>query len=176
MFKNIKSIKNFGIFKGAKTNAGQPFYQFNLFYGFNYSGKTTLSRIFRAMQLGEMPEGFETGSFEIDQHESTSIRSNAIKKVENLRVFNSDYIAKNVNFDESSVNPVLIVGERNIDLENELQELESAIPAKEQARENNSKSATDKEKEKNKRLTAALLPKSNELNQNLTIRSGTFIY
>ncbi|ABQ20325.1 hypothetical protein VC0395_A2343 [Vibrio cholerae O395] len=34
MFKNIKSIKNFGIFKGARTNAGQPFYQFNLFYGF----------------------------------------------------------------------------------------------------------------------------------------------
>ncbi|EOW2077176.1 AAA family ATPase [Vibrio mimicus] len=154
MFKNIKSIKNFGIFKDAKTNAGQPFYQFNLFYGFNYSGKTTLSRIFHAMQLGEMPEGFETGSFEIDQHESISIKSNAIKKIENLRVFNSDYIAKNVNFNESSVSPVLIVGERNIDLENELQELESAIPAKEQERENNSKSATDKENEKNKRLTA----------------------
>lgn len=153
MFKNVKSIKNFGIFKDAKTNAGQPFYQFNLFYGFNYSGKTTLSRIFRAMQLGEMPEGFETGSFEIDLHERISIKSNTIKKVENLRVFNSDYIVKNVNFDESSVNPVLIVGERNIDLENEIQELEAAIPAKEQERENNSKSATDKEKEKNKRLT-----------------------
>jgi wobble nucleotide-excising tRNase len=154
MFKNIKSIKNFGIFKEAKTNAGQPFYQFNLFYGFNYSGKTTFSRIFRAMQLGEMPEGFETGSFEISQHESTSISSNAIEKVENLRVFNSDYIAKNVNFDESSVNTVLIVGERNIDLEKELIELEAAIPAKEQERDNNSKSANDKEKEKNNRLTA----------------------
>ncbi|WP_037410130.1 AAA family ATPase [Shewanella fidelis] len=154
MFKNLKSIQNFGIFKDAKTNAGQPFYQFNLFYGFNYSGKTTLSRIFRAIQLGEMPEGFETGSFEINQHESTSIKSNAIQKVENLRVFNSDYIAKNVNFDESSVNPVLIVGERNIDFEIELQELEAAIPAKEQERENNLKSANDKEKEKNKRLTA----------------------
>lgn len=154
MFKNIKSIKNFGIFKDARTNGGQPFYQFNLLYGFNYSGKTTLSRIFRAMQLGEMPEGFETGSFEIAQHENTSISSNAIEKVENLRVFNSDYIAKNVNFDESSVNPVLIVGERNIDLEKELIELEAAIPAKEQERENNSKSANDKEKEKNDRLTA----------------------
>ena len=149
----IKSIKNFGIFKDVRTNGGQPFYQFNLFYGFNYSGKTTLSRIFRSIQIGEIPGGYETGSFEIDQHESIAITSNAIEKVENLRVFNSDYIAKNVNFDESSVNPVLIVGESNIDLEKELQELESAIPAKEQERDYNSKSATDKEKEKNKRLT-----------------------
>ncbi len=154
MFKNIKSIKNFGIFKEAKTNAGQPFHQFNLFYGFNYSGKTTFSRIFRAMQLGEIPEGFETGSFEIALHDSTSISSNSIEKVDNLRVFNSDYIAKNVNFDESSVNPVLIVGERNIDLEKELIELEAAIPTKEQERDINSKSVNDKEKEQNNRLTA----------------------
>ncbi|MZI93040.1 AAA family ATPase [Vibrio sp. CAIM 722] len=154
MFKNIKSIKNFGIFKDAKTNAGQPFYQFNLFYGFNYSGKTTLSRIFRALQLGETPEGYETGSFVIDQHESISIKSNELQKVENLRVFNSDYIAKNVNFDESSVSPVLIVGERNIDLENEIQELEAAIPNKEQERIKILESKNNKEKEKNSRLSA----------------------
>lgn len=131
MFKNIKSIKNFGIFKNVKTNAGQPFHQFNLFYGFNYSGKTTLSRIFQAMQLGEITEGFEAGSFEIDRHEGLSIKSNAIQKIENLRVFNSDYIARNVNFSESSVNSVLIIGEKNIELEEELKQLEETIPAKE---------------------------------------------
>ncbi|PSU71439.1 hypothetical protein C9J22_06530 [Photobacterium phosphoreum] len=153
MFKNIKSIKNFGIFKNVKTNAGQPFHQFNLFYGFNYSGKTTLSRIFQAMQLGEITEGFEAGSFEIDRHEGLSIKSNAIQKIENLRVFNSDYIARNVNFSESSVNSVLIVGEKNIELEEELKQLEETIPAKEKERDNNSKLALNKEREKNKRLT-----------------------
>ncbi|HIF9151668.1 TPA: AAA family ATPase [Photobacterium damselae] len=153
MFKNIKSIKNFGIFKDANTNAGQPFYQFNLFYGFNYSGKTTLSRVFRAMQLGEIPEGFTGASFEVDCHEASSIKSNNLQIVENLRVFNSDYIAKNVNFDESSVSPVLIVGERNIKLETELQGLEVAIPAKEVKRDQNTGFAASKEKEKNNRLT-----------------------
>ncbi|MGR3172116.1 AAA family ATPase [Vibrio vulnificus] len=153
MFKNVKSIKNFGIFKDASTNAGQPFYQFNLFYGFNYSGKTTLSRVFRAMQLGEMPEGFTGASFEVDCHDTSSIKSNSLQKVENLRVFNSDYIAKNVNFDESSVSPVLIVGERNIELETELQRLEEAIPAKEVKRDQNIEFAAGKEKEKNNRLT-----------------------
>tara|TARA_B100001063_G_scaffold126187_1_gene117913 strand:+ start:1624 stop:3840 length:2217 start_codon:yes stop_codon:yes gene_type:complete len=153
MFKSVKSIKNFGIFKDANTNAGQPFYQFNLFYGFNYSGKTTLSRVFRAMQLGEIPEGFSGASFEVDCHEASSIKSNNLQKVENLRVFNSDYIVKNVNFDESSVNPVLIVGERNIELETELQELEEAIPAKEVKRDQDIGFAASKEKEKNNRLT-----------------------
>ncbi|MCL2914906.1 AAA family ATPase [Shewanella corallii] len=153
MFKNVKSIKNFGIFKNVNTNAGLPFYQFNLFYGFNYSGKTTLSRIFRAMQLGEMPEGFTGASFEVDCHDAGSIKSNNLQKVENLRVFNSDYIAKNVNFDESSVSPVLIVGERNIELETELQALEDSIPAKEAERDQNIGFAASKEKEKNNRLT-----------------------
>lgn len=153
MFKGVKSIKNFGIFKDANTNAGQPFFQFNLFYGFNYSGKTTLSRVFRAMQLGEIPEGFTGASFEVDCHEARSIKSNNLQKVENLRVFNSDYIANNVNFDESSVSPVLIVGERNIELETELKGLEEAIPAKEAKRDQNTEFAASKEKEKNNRLT-----------------------
>ena len=70
-------------------------------YGFNYSGKSTLSRVFRAMQLGEIPEVLIGASFEVDCHDASSIKSNNLQKIENLRVFNSDYIAKNVNFDES---------------------------------------------------------------------------
>lgn len=154
MFKNVKSIKNFGIFKDAKTNEGQPFYQFNLLYGFNYSGKTTLSRIFRAMQLGEMPEGFTGASFEIDSHEAGLIKSSSLQKVENLRVFNSDYIAKNVNFDESSVSPVLIVGERNIELESELHDIETAIVENEAIKVQKQDEAERKNREKGQRLTA----------------------
>ena len=48
---------------------------------------------------------------------------------------------------ESSVNPVLIVGERNIALETELQELEEAIPAREVKRDQNIGFAASKEKE-----------------------------
>lgn len=89
----------------------------------------------------------------MDCHEANSIKSNNLQKVENLRVFNSDYIVKNVNFDESSVNPVLIVGERNIELETELQGLEETIPAKEVKRDQDIGFAASKEKEKNNRLT-----------------------
>lgn len=154
MFKNVKSIKNFGIFKDTNTNAGHPFYQFNLLYGFNYSGKTTLSRVFRAMQLGEMPDGFTGASFEVDRHETASIKSSNLHKVENLRVFNSDYIAKNVNFDESSVSPVLIVGESNIELETELDDIEISIAENEAIKVLKQDEVDRRGREKGRRLTA----------------------
>ncbi|ANU35652.1 AAA family ATPase [Vibrio scophthalmi] len=153
MFKNIKSIKNFGIFKDTKTNAGQPFLQFNLFYGFNYSGKTTLSRIFRAMQQGHLHEDFAGATFTVERHEGASVSSAALTPITNLRVFNSDYIKDNVNFIDSSVNPVLIVGEPNIELETELKRIEDVdIPAKELERDQHKKSADDKQAEKDNRL------------------------
>jgi wobble nucleotide-excising tRNase len=153
MFKNIKSIKNFGIFKDTKTNAGQPFLQFNLIYGFNYSGKTTLSRIFRAMQQGRLHEDFAAATFTVDCHEGASVSSAALTPIINLRVFNSDYIKDNVNFVDSRVNPVLIVGEPNIELETELRYIEDVdIPAKKLERDLRLISASDKQAEKDYRL------------------------
>ncbi|WP_338328244.1 hypothetical protein, partial [Vibrio fluvialis] len=51
-------------------------------YGFNYSGKSTLSRVFRAMQLGEIPEVLTGASFEVDCHDASSIKSNNLQKIE----------------------------------------------------------------------------------------------
>lgn len=153
MFKKIRFIKNFGIYKDVKINDDQCFYQFNLIYGFNYSGKTTLSRIFRAMQVGELPDGFKDGSFEVERYNSSIINSSSFQKIEYLRVFNSDYVAKNVNFNESSVHPVLIVGEKNIELEEELQKLQSLSDEKKQEAIENNRLAQEKDKERNLRLT-----------------------
>ncbi|WP_240703720.1 AAA family ATPase [Vibrio rotiferianus] len=130
-------------------NAGQPFLQFNLIYGFNYSGKTTLSRIFRAMQQGHLHEDFSDANFTVEFNGGVSISSASLNPIKNLRVFNSDYIKDNVNFIDSSVNPVLIVGEPNIELEAELKRIEEVdVPAKELERDKHQKSATDKQAEK----------------------------
>ena len=37
---------------------------FNLIYGWNYSGKTTLSRIFHSFELKDFSSGFESSEFE----------------------------------------------------------------------------------------------------------------
>ena len=36
----------------------------NLIYGWNYSGKTTLSRIFHSFELKDFSSGFESSEFE----------------------------------------------------------------------------------------------------------------
>ncbi|MFT6213508.1 MAG: wobble nucleotide-excising tRNase, partial [Alphaproteobacteria bacterium] len=55
--KTIKEIKNFGTYKDFNWNKSQikELAGINIFYGRNYSGKTTLSRIFRAFELGKTP-------------------------------------------------------------------------------------------------------------------------
>lgn len=51
MIKSINKIKNFGLFKDFKWNSNIPnFSQYNLIYGWNYSGKATLSRMFRCIE------------------------------------------------------------------------------------------------------------------------------
>lgn len=75
MIKRIKKIKNFGIFKNFiwQENVNE-FKKFNLIYGWNYSGKTTLSRIFRSFELKEMPSGFETSEYILLDENGTEIK------------------------------------------------------------------------------------------------------
>jgi wobble nucleotide-excising tRNase len=51
MIRRVQHIKEFGVFADFQWPAGLPeFKQFNLIYGWNYSGKTTLSRAFRCFE------------------------------------------------------------------------------------------------------------------------------
>ncbi|MDO8427333.1 MAG: AAA family ATPase, partial [Deltaproteobacteria bacterium] len=50
----ITKLKNFGVFMDFKWDQNIPlFRKHNLFYGWNYSGKTTISRAFRCFELGK---------------------------------------------------------------------------------------------------------------------------
>ena len=67
MIQKIKSIASFGVFNGFVWDSCvldpegkvQEFKKLNIFYGRNYSGKTSLSRIFRAMETQKLPEKIE---------------------------------------------------------------------------------------------------------------------
>ena len=66
-------IPNFGSFKNFdwstsirdRGNNIAKFKKLNIIYGRNYSGKTTLSRIFRSLQTGNLPDNYETPSFSV---------------------------------------------------------------------------------------------------------------
>ena len=52
MIKNIRRLKQFGIFRDYKKSDMKDFGKFNLFYGWNGSGKSTLSSLFRDLSQG----------------------------------------------------------------------------------------------------------------------------
>ena len=72
MFSQV-DISNYGSFKGftwrkSLQDAGntvQNFKRLNILYGRNYSGKTTLSRIFRALETGRIPLSYVGSTFTV---------------------------------------------------------------------------------------------------------------
>ncbi len=69
MIKRISSLKQFGIFRNFAWDADEldDFGRYNLLYGWNYSGKTTLSRVFSALQAPEKPLVYPGGTFEVQR-------------------------------------------------------------------------------------------------------------
>jgi len=64
MIKRIKATKNFGIFKDFTWDESiNEFKKYNLIYGWNYSGKTTIARILRSFEVKNLPPGFEDSEF-----------------------------------------------------------------------------------------------------------------
>ena len=99
MIKKISTIKNFGVFKDFKCNTSIPdFREINVIYGWNYSGKTTLSRIFSSMRDGAIHEDYKDASFSIDT-ETGNIKSTNLTENKYFFVFNSDYIKENLKWD-----------------------------------------------------------------------------
>ena len=68
MITKVKSIKNLAVFQNYDwdTSIGNTaFKEINVIYGRNYSGKTTLSRIIRALEKGSISNKYEHPEFEI---------------------------------------------------------------------------------------------------------------
>jgi len=140
MIRKIKSIQSFGIFhdfswdnhvKSKNENIVQDFNQINIIYGRNYSGKTTLSRIIRALETGNISEHYVNPQFSVlwkDKSEST------VANIENhgktIRVFNEDFVRENLSFlvdstnAEGQIRPIAIVGADNNIIDKEIKKIE----------------------------------------------------
>ena len=106
----IKKIGNFGIFRNFEwdnelfysQDVKKEIYDFkdiNIFYGRNYSGKTTLSKIFRSLETKTISSKYENPHFEILLDEKTCInQSNFDSFSYPIYVYNSDFIKENLKF------------------------------------------------------------------------------
>jgi len=123
--KIVSRIKNFGIFDDFNWDTAIPdFKKHNLIYGWNYSGKTTLSRVFQCFERKQKHEDFPTAEFELIDDKGTSYNQSLdnLSQLSHIRVFNRDYVDRNLGgfSRENKAIPIFIFGEENIRLKEEL--------------------------------------------------------
>jgi wobble nucleotide-excising tRNase len=102
MIKRIKSIKNLGIFNDYKIDGNlRDFNDKNIIYGWNYSGKTTLSRLFSFLDKeNSITDEFSSIEFEVELTDTKKItHTNKAESPLSIKVFNSDFIRDNLRFE-----------------------------------------------------------------------------
>lgn len=151
MITKIKSIKDFGVLKNFNGSTVPEFKIFNLIYGWNYSGKTTFSRVFRCLEKGKLHSDYLNATFELAH--TTGNYNQAFITKPNIRVFNSDFIKENLQWDADSIDPIFLLSEENIELQKELKEKEQTLIELGKELENLIKSNEANEKALNASLT-----------------------
>lgn len=103
----------------------------NIFYGRNYSGKTTLSRMFRAMETGLLSDKYQSPEFEITWSEGKSVNQNNLQTHgKKIRVFNEDFIRENLKFITNpgeQIESFAILGDDNNKIEEEIHQLQAIL-------------------------------------------------
>lgn len=122
MIKRINHIKNFGSFIDFNSNSIRDFGRVNLFFGWNYSGKTTLSRVFSSFE--RCKNYHEESEFSI-LLDGMDVDESNLESCQNIRVFNIDFIARNIRWNDCEANPFAIIGEESNELKKRLIDLEN---------------------------------------------------
>ena len=108
----------------------------NIIYGRNYSGKTTLSRILRAMETGTLSDKYENPSFTLAFADGAQATQGTLAAHGNIiRVFNEDFVRDNLRFitnPDDSIEPFAILGDDNNKIEKEIEALESELGSREE--------------------------------------------
>ena len=143
--KKIKTIKRMAVFKefnwdSSIRDAGNNIAEFkkiNIFYGRNYSGKTTLSRIFRAIETQKLSLKFNNPEFSLLFDGDRVVTQNTLDNnnhAQTIRVFNEDFVKENLRFiidDEHAINSFAILGKDNTKLEEEIIRHDSELGSEE---------------------------------------------
>lgn len=104
MIKRINKIKNLGVFQNYRRSGDiRDFEEKNIIYGWNYSGKTTLSRLISYLDKDvEIEEDYKNAEFEVELSDGSKIdNNNRGSSFLQIKVFNSDFIRDNLHFDSS---------------------------------------------------------------------------
>ena len=126
MIKNIRKLKDFGIFKMYKNSEVKDFKKYNLFFGYNASGKSTLVHLLHCIEKRELSDRYPSAEFTIKHDNGEITQNNINQNILNIRTFNRDFINENVSMEkpnEKAINSILLLDERKIADREKLKEL-----------------------------------------------------
>ena len=147
--KKISRIKNLAVFKDfewdnsvkKKDGSVEDFKEINIIYGRNYSGKTTLSRIVRALEMHNISDKYDNPEFEIMFDDGTSINQTQLNDdTYDIRVFNEDFVRDNLAFlrdtnKDGEIKSFAILGEDNARLQSDIDVLKAELGSNEEGNE-----------------------------------------
>jgi wobble nucleotide-excising tRNase len=147
MIKKLSTIKSLAVFKDFswdKHLKSKNFEQINILYGRNYSGKTTLSRIIRALETGIISSNYSEPQFSVSWKDDNIKDSNVTDlqgHAKTIRVFNEDFVRENLNFltdtsnSQGQVKAFAVIGADNVKIENEIKVIEVELGNSEDGKE-----------------------------------------
>ncbi len=148
MITRLKKIKALGIFADFTWDTDLPaFGRYNVIYGWNGSGKTTLSKLFAGL-----PGGCVTSCPSLEYDIETgggSIREGQVLP-EAIRVFNHEYVTKNVYTVSGKATPILILGEDNKKIADAIAADEELLATKKEQRRKLTEQATGAAKQRDR--------------------------
>jgi wobble nucleotide-excising tRNase len=112
MLKKISKLKHFGVFKDFNWAKIPEFKQKNLIYGWNYSGKTSLSRFCSMLNSSTGNEFYKNLEFLVEYAMYGQLFTKNEKDVGisglRIKVFNTDYIRNVFTWDkpDSDIDPI----------------------------------------------------------------------
>jgi len=133
MLKKIQYIKHFGVFQNFEWDSIPKLEEFkekNVFYGWNYSGKTTISRIFSSLHDKQLHSKYSGGEFKIifDDDKKQITEANLSTFPHRVYVFNSEFIKQNLKWDlNESLDAISFDVGKNVDIRKEIEDNENKI-------------------------------------------------
>lgn len=128
--KRIDQIRNYRVFRDFKWPSSlEDFGRFNLIYGWNGTGKTAISTIFRSAQLHQaVAEG--DVRLRIDEQLVPGSQF-ATATIPHVRVFNRDSVHKNVfEFPAQELPAVYVLGEDSVEKQREIEGFKKELSKK----------------------------------------------
>ena len=130
MITCISQLKQFGIFADFNGTKLEKFRQYNLVYGWNGTGKSTLSNLFSCLEHRSLTPRFSTAKFSIALENGDAITEVSLPTSSlNIQVFNQHFIHENIDWDKSVKSILLIAKDKITDLQR-LEKLKEELQSK----------------------------------------------